>query len=118
MADQHLIMAEHTTAHWPEELYLPSAIVDRDNREQWTKLGAKDTYQRAIDDVERRLASYRAPETDPLVDAELRRIIISGLDDQTELPLHPRGRGAVRGRARGDGRTCPAAQPATGRLSP
>jgi trimethylamine---corrinoid protein Co-methyltransferase len=89
MADQHLIMAEHTSAHWPEELYLPSAIVDRDNREQWTKLGAKDTYQRATDDVERRLAAYRAPETDPLVDAELRRIIQSGLKDQTELPFIP-----------------------------
>src|SRR4029077_19386835 len=83
MADQHLIMAEHTSAHWPEELYLPSAIVDRDNREQWTKRGDKDTYPRSIDDVERRLASYRAPETDPLIDAELRRIIVSGLKDQT-----------------------------------
>ena len=30
MADQHLIMAPHTMAHWPEELYLPSAIVDRE----------------------------------------------------------------------------------------
>ena len=60
MADQHLIMAEHTMAHWPDELYLPSSIVDRDNREQWTKLGAKDTYQRACDDVDRRLAAYRA----------------------------------------------------------
>ena len=89
MADQHLIMAEHTSTHWPEELYLPSAIVDRDNREQWTKLGAKDTYQRAIDDVERRLASYRAPETDPRIDAELRRIIVAGLKDQTELPFIP-----------------------------
>ena len=47
MADQHLIMAPHTMAHWPEELYLPSAIVDRDNREAWTRQGAKDTYQRA-----------------------------------------------------------------------
>src|SRR5436189_5807490 len=26
MADQHLIMADHTTRHWPTELYLPSAI--------------------------------------------------------------------------------------------
>src|SRR6478672_2553866 len=83
MADQHVIMAEHTSTHWPEELYLPSAIVDRDNREQWTKLGAKDTYQRSIDDVERRLASYRQPETDPRIDAELRRIIVAGLKDQT-----------------------------------
>ena len=57
MADQHLIMAEHTTRHWPEELYLPSSIVDRDNREAWTKQGAKDAYQRAIDEVDRRLAA-------------------------------------------------------------
>jgi trimethylamine--corrinoid protein Co-methyltransferase len=89
MADQHLIMAEHTMAHWPSELYLPSAIVDRDNRENWTKLGAKDTYQRACDEVDRRLASYRAIETDPLIDEELRRIIRSGLDNQTELPFIP-----------------------------
>ena len=59
MADQHLIMAEHTSAHWPEELYLPSAIVDRDNREQWTKLGAKDTYQRV--DRRRRAAAGVVP---------------------------------------------------------
>ena len=26
MADQHLIMADHTMAHWPSELYLPSPI--------------------------------------------------------------------------------------------
>ena len=41
-------------AHWPTELYLPSAIVDRDNRENWLKAGGKDTYQRAVDEVERR----------------------------------------------------------------
>ncbi len=89
MADQHLIMAEHTMAHWPSELYLPSAIVDRDNRENWTKLGAKDTYQRACDEVDRRLASYQAPALDPRIDEELRRIIRSGLTAQTELPFIP-----------------------------
>ena len=81
MADQHLIMAAHTTAHWPTELYLPSAIVDRDNREAWMKPGSKDTYQRACDEVDRRLAAYRQLETDPAIDAELRRIIRSGLAD-------------------------------------
>ena len=89
MADQHLIMAEHTTAHWPEELYLPSAVVDRDNREQWLKAGGKDTYQRASDEVDLRLARYRPLATDPAIDAELRRIIKSGLVDQTELPVLP-----------------------------
>ena len=89
MADQHLIMAEHTTAHWPTELYLPSAVVDRDNREQWLKAGGKDTYQRACDEVDARLARYRPLETDPAIDAELQRIIRSGLVDQTELPFLP-----------------------------
>jgi trimethylamine--corrinoid protein Co-methyltransferase len=89
MADQHLIMSEHTMAHWPSELYLPSAIVDRDNRENWQKAGGKDTYQRAIDEAEHRLAAYRPLETDPAIDAELRRIIRSGLESQTELPHVP-----------------------------
>ena len=89
MADQHLIMAEHTTAHWPAELYLPSAVIDRDNREQWLKAGGKDTYQRACDEVDARLARYRPLETDPAIDAELRRIIRSGLVSQTELPYIP-----------------------------
>jgi len=89
MADQHLIMADHTMAHWPTELYLPSPIVDRDNRENWMKAGGKDTYQRAVDEVERRLAAYRPIETDPAIDAELQRIIQSGLESQTSLPYLP-----------------------------
>jgi trimethylamine--corrinoid protein Co-methyltransferase len=89
MTDQHLIMAEHTMAHWPNELYLPSAIVDRDNREAWLRQGGKDTYQRACEEVDRRLAAYRPILTDPAVDAELRAIIQSGLVDQSVLPEIP-----------------------------
>ncbi len=86
-ADQHLIMAPHTTAHWPTELYLPSPIVERDNRENWTKAGATDTYARATAEVERRLARYQPIETDDRAVAELERIIRSGLTAQTELPF-------------------------------
>jgi trimethylamine--corrinoid protein Co-methyltransferase len=82
-------MAEHTMAHWPTELYLPSPIVDRDNRENWMRAGGKDTYQRAIDEVDRRLAAYRPVATDEAIDAELRRIIRSGFESQTELPFVP-----------------------------
>ena len=90
LADQHLIMAAHTTAHWPTELYLPSSIVDRDNREAWMRLGSKDTYQRACDEVDRRLAAYRQLETDPAIDGELRAIIRSGLvDPDRPLPVIP-----------------------------
>jgi trimethylamine--corrinoid protein Co-methyltransferase len=63
--------------------------VDRDNRENWLKAGGKDTYQRAVDEVERRLAAYQPVSTDPAIDAELQRIIRSGLESQTSLPWLP-----------------------------
>jgi trimethylamine--corrinoid protein Co-methyltransferase len=89
MADQHLIMAPHTLSHWPAELHLPSPVIDRDNREAWMRAGGKEIDERATDEVNRRLASYRQLETDPAIDAELQRIIRSGLVDQTALPLVP-----------------------------
>jgi trimethylamine--corrinoid protein Co-methyltransferase len=89
IANQHLIMAEHTTRHWPDELYLPGRVFDRDNRENWTKAGALDANRRAIAEVERRLSTYQAIETDPLAEAEMDRIIRSGLTSQTDLPFIP-----------------------------
>jgi trimethylamine--corrinoid protein Co-methyltransferase len=93
MADQHLIMAPHTLAHWPEELLLPSTLIDRDNREAWTRAGAKEIDERATDEVNRRLAAYRQLETDPLLDAELLRIIRAGLVEGGELPTVPPAEG-------------------------
>jgi trimethylamine--corrinoid protein Co-methyltransferase len=89
MADQHLIMAEHTLAHWPAELYLTGPVVDRDNRENWLKRGGLDAAARATAEVDRRLGAYRPIQTDPAVDAELRRIIRSGLREQDRLPDLP-----------------------------
>jgi trimethylamine--corrinoid protein Co-methyltransferase len=89
LTNQHLIMADHTTKHWPEQLYLPGRVIDRDNRENWTKAGAPDTNRRAIAEVERRLAAYEPVETDPLAVAELERIIRSGMESQVDLPFVP-----------------------------
>jgi trimethylamine--corrinoid protein Co-methyltransferase len=89
MTDQHLIMAPHTTEHWPEELFLPATVIDRDNREAWLRAGGKDIAARAADEVDRRLGAYRQLETDPVLDAELQRIIRSGLVEQSDLPLVP-----------------------------
>jgi trimethylamine--corrinoid protein Co-methyltransferase len=89
LSQQHLIMAEHTTRHWPEELYLPGRVFDRDNRENWAKAGALDANRRAIAEVERRLATYQPTGIDPLAEAEMDRIIRAGLTSQTELPFIP-----------------------------
>ena len=63
--------------------------MDRDNREAWLRAGGKDTYQRACEEVDRRLAEYVPLETDLLIEEELRSIIRSGLVSQTELPVLP-----------------------------
>ena len=89
MSDQHLIMATHTLEHWPSELYLPSPVVERDNRKNWTKAGALDAAQRATAEVDRRLAAYRPLETDPAIVRELEAIIRAGLQEQDRLPDVP-----------------------------
>ena len=100
-------MSDHTMTHWPSELYLTSPVIARDNRENWVKAGAKDTYARACDEVDRRLAAYRQVETDPAVDAEMRRIIRSGLVDQAELPLLPPAPSTGPPASASMSRTCP-----------
>ena len=87
--EQHLLTAGHTLKYWPREMYLPNPIIDRVNRETWAKEGGKSLQQRAHDEVERRLAAYMPVDTDPRADAELRRIIQSGLTADSPLPEVP-----------------------------
>ena len=103
LADQHLIMAPHTMANWESALYLPSPVTMRDNREAWLRAGGKDTYGRACDEVDRRLAQYQPVVTDATLDAELRTIIMAGLEDQTVLPALPPATDPVIGVAGADG---------------
>ncbi|MDH3519067.1 MAG: trimethylamine methyltransferase family protein [Myxococcales bacterium] len=89
MAEDHLITAPHTLKHWPQELYLTDPVFDRENRENWEKAGSVELVQRACEGVDKRLAAYVPPETDPAVDAELRRLVQSGLEKQQDLPVLP-----------------------------
>ena len=85
----HLITAPHTLKYWPQELYLTDPVIDRENRENWATAGSKDLYQRACEQVDRRLAAYAPFDTDAAIDGELRRLIKAGLREQTELPELP-----------------------------
>ncbi len=89
MAEQHLITAAHTMAHWPDKLYLPAPVTDRENRENWQRAGSKDLLTRATDEVERRLAAYQPIDTDPLLVAEMERIITTGMSTPAPLPPVP-----------------------------
>lgn len=89
LAEKHMLTAEHTLKYWPKELHLPNSVIDRLNRENWQKVGAPDLPQRAKEEVEKRLAAYTPVLTDPAIEAEMRRIIQSGMKESTDLPFVP-----------------------------
>lgn len=90
LEEQHLITAEHTLAHWPRALYLPDEVIDRMSRENWQKAGSKTLGERAKSAVSQRLAAYQPIKTDPKLDAELRRLIRSGMESNQPLPVVPK----------------------------
>ena len=107
MRNDHLITSPHTLQYWPKELYLTDPVIDRENRESWEKAGRKELYQRACEQVDRRLAAYVPIATDAAVDRAMREVVMNGLLEQTELPELPpppapvsdAGSGGRRGRA-------------------
>ena len=88
-SQDHLITSPHTLKYWPQELYLTDPVIDRENRETWQKQGSRDLYQRACDEVEKRLAAYQPLPTDPAIDAEMQRLVLDGMEQQTRLPELP-----------------------------
>lgn len=89
MNEQHLITAEHTMKYWPEQLYLPNPVIDRLNRENWTRAGGKRLEERATAAVDERLAAYQPVDTDSRIVAELHTIIRSGMKEDAPLPDVP-----------------------------
>lgn len=89
MRDDHLITSPHTLEHWPKELYLTSPVIDRENRESWEEAGSPELNQRAIAEVEERLAAYQPIETDPAIDQAMRDIVTGGFKSQETLPDLP-----------------------------
>lgn len=90
LENDHLITAEHTLKHWPEELYLPDRVTDRESRETWEERGATSLYDRACESVDQRLAQYQPLATDSKTDEELLRLIAAGFKHQEKFPEVPR----------------------------
>ena len=64
-------------------------VLDRMNRDSWVEGGSVSLEERACEQVELRLANYTPFETDTAVDAEMRRLVINGLESQEKLPDLP-----------------------------
>lgn len=86
LAEQHMLTAEHTLTHWPQQLYLPGPVYDRTNRETWERAGSNELRARAVAEVEERLAAYEPIATDPAIEREMRRLIRAGMSSERPLP--------------------------------
>jgi len=89
MREDHLITSPHTLKYWPQELYMTDPVLDRMNRDSWVEAGSRELNDRACEQVEIRLSKYQPFDTDSAIDAEMRRLVMDGLESQEKLPELP-----------------------------
>jgi len=58
---REMLSHPHTRRHWRRELSIPSPLVDRASYGDWEAAGARDAFERAREEVGRRLAAPPAP---------------------------------------------------------
>jgi trimethylamine--corrinoid protein Co-methyltransferase len=64
----------HTVKWFREEFYIPSEVIDRDSMEAWEKKGAKSTWDRASERVDKLLEQYQPSPISDEIKKELRDI--------------------------------------------
>lgn len=84
--EKHLLTSTHTLKHWRNELHLPGVVFDRINRETWLQAGGMTLDERVRHEVERLLGAYVSPPLDPRIEAQMLRIIRSGMTGDEPLP--------------------------------
>jgi trimethylamine--corrinoid protein Co-methyltransferase len=86
LEEQQICTMEHTLKHWPKELYLPGAMVDRTSWEQWEQFGSKTWQNRAREEIQNLLDQYSESLIEDNLDKELRTIMSQGIADSESLP--------------------------------
>lgn len=86
----NFLATRHTIQWFQKELFMPSAVIDRDTRQAWEGKGAKDVTQRAHERVEDLIATYEPKELPSEVIKELEGITLraakaTGLDELPSL---------------------------------
>lgn len=86
LQEKHLLTSQHTLKHWRSELHLPGVVFDRISRETWLQTGGVTLDERVRQEVERLLGAYVSPPLEPRIDAEMLRIVRSGMRQDEPLP--------------------------------
>jgi trimethylamine--corrinoid protein Co-methyltransferase len=75
LAEEHLLISEHTRRYLKEEIYFPGPVIDRANRSRWIEEGSRTLGDRAHSEVERLIAEYEPTALADDVKAELTNLI-------------------------------------------
>ncbi len=86
LSEGHLLMAEHTLDHWPDELLLHGPLFDRYNADQRQAAGSPSLRDRAQAHGEALLDAWEEPPIDAAVDREARRILLAASAANPTLP--------------------------------
>jgi len=86
----NFMATRHTRQWFRQELFIPSAVVDRDFRRNWEVKGSKDTAQRAHERAEALIAAYQPKDLPAEVVAELETITLQSAQAAGMNRLPPR----------------------------
>jgi trimethylamine--corrinoid protein Co-methyltransferase len=86
----NFLATKHTIGWFQKELFMPSAVIDRDTRQAWEEKGTRDATQRAHERVEELIGTYEPRELPSEVIKELKDITLqaakaAGLDKLPSL---------------------------------
>jgi trimethylamine--corrinoid protein Co-methyltransferase len=81
LAEEHLLISDHTRRHLREEIHFPGPVIDRANRARWREEGGRTLGERARGEIGRLLGDWEPPglsdettrEMTALMEAEARR---------------------------------------------
>jgi trimethylamine--corrinoid protein Co-methyltransferase len=59
LAEQHLLISDHTRRHLRDEVYFPGPTIDRANRSRWLEEGGQTLGERARSEVDRIVDEYQ-----------------------------------------------------------
>ncbi len=91
LAEDHLLISEHTMKYLHDEVYFPGPVVERANRPRWQEEGSSTLGQRAHAEVERLIDEWESGGLDKEVRSELTDMMATearkfGMDKLPELP--------------------------------
>jgi trimethylamine--corrinoid protein Co-methyltransferase len=83
-ASTHFLASKETLRWFREEMHLAGSVIDRDTYDAWTSHGKKSAWDRACEEVERIMSSYKA---EPLPDDSLKALMRIMKDDARRMGI-------------------------------